>query len=178
MVLQLNTIKERLEKLAQEREQLLEYQRLDKKRKAIEFCILDHDRVKVVKELNEVRSTAASAERQCGLKHDACVHMHGLKGCCAVQNGQKQEDVQAMAAQARDGINGTNDQFQAKLTEVQEIEREIGTVEKAVQVAQEEVDQLTQRQAQLDIDIKEFQASEHNAETDKVCATATCIWIV
>lgn len=51
---QLRTIKERLEKLAKEREQLLEYQRLDKKRKAIEFCILDHDRVKIVKELNEV----------------------------------------------------------------------------------------------------------------------------
>lgn len=54
LVLQLKTIKERLEKLAKEREQLLEYQMLDKKRKAIEFCILDHDRVKIVKELNEV----------------------------------------------------------------------------------------------------------------------------
>lgn len=53
-VMQLKTIKVRLEKLAKEREQLLEYQRLDKKRKAIEFCILDHARVKIVKELKEV----------------------------------------------------------------------------------------------------------------------------
>ena len=54
--MQLTTIKERLEKLAKEREQLLQYQRLDKKCKAIEFCILDLDRAKTVKELNEVRT--------------------------------------------------------------------------------------------------------------------------
>jgi chromosome segregation ATPase len=53
-MMQLKTIKDRLEKLSEEREQLMEYQRLDKKRKAIEFCILDHDRVKIVKELNGV----------------------------------------------------------------------------------------------------------------------------
>lgn len=98
-----------------------------------------------------------------------------MTGCSAVQNGQRQEDVQSTAAQARDGIDGTSDQFQAKAAEVQQIESEINTVEKALQAAQGEVDELTQRQAQLDIDIKEFQANEHNSETDKVRACVPLI---
>lgn len=61
--MQLKTIKARLQKLAKEREQLLQYQRLDKKRKAIEYCILDHDRLKILQELKNVR-------RLCSLQHD------------------------------------------------------------------------------------------------------------
>lgn len=90
-----------------------------------------------------------------------------------MQNVQRQEDVAAMASHARDGIDGTQEQFQGKEAEVQEIEREISTVEKAVQAAQQEVDTLTQRQAQLDIDIKEFQSNEHNSETEKVRVTGS-----
>jgi cell division septum initiation protein DivIVA len=56
---------------------------------------------------------------------------------------------------------------------VQEVDREISMVEKALNTAQEEVNELTQRQAQLDMDIKEFQANERSSEADKVrCAAA------
>lgn len=80
-----------------------------------------------------------------------------------------------MASQARDGIDGTKEQFQSKEAEVQEVEREISTIEKAAQAVQREVDELTQKHAQLDIDIKEFQSNERSSESDKVCfAKWTC----
>lgn len=55
-LLQLKTIAERLEKLEFERQELLEYQRLDRKRRAIEYCILDNDRTETMQHINRVCS--------------------------------------------------------------------------------------------------------------------------
>jgi septal ring factor EnvC (AmiA/AmiB activator) len=98
----------------------------------------------------------------------ACLDGDLTGACNAAQNQQRQEDVQSLASQARDGFDGTKEQFQAKEAEVQEVDREISMVEKALNTAQEEVNELTQRQAQLDMDIKEFQANERSSEADKV----------
>jgi chromosome segregation ATPase len=53
-MMQLKTISDRLEKLQSEREELLEYHRLDRQKRAIEYRILDKDRVDVVAQINEV----------------------------------------------------------------------------------------------------------------------------
>ena len=55
--MQLHTISERLEKLESEREELLEYQSLDRRRRAIEYCILHNDRAAKVEQINDVRAS-------------------------------------------------------------------------------------------------------------------------
>lgn len=54
LLVQLQTISARLEKLESERQELLEYQRLDRKRRAIEYCILDSDRAETIQQINKV----------------------------------------------------------------------------------------------------------------------------
>lgn len=87
-----------------------------------------------------------------------------------MQTQHKQEEVQSLASQARDGIDGTKELCKAKEAEVKDIDWEINVAEKALQEAQREGDELTQRHAQLDISIKDFQANERNSETEKVRA--------
>eukprot|EP00892_Ulva_mutabilis_P006487 jgi/Ulvmu1/420/UM001_0427.1 len=81
----LKTIAERLEKLESERQELLEYQRLDRKKRAIEYCILDNDRTEVMQQINKVKE---SQER---VQHAADCARENAENCADARNTLQEE---------------------------------------------------------------------------------------
>jgi chromosome segregation ATPase len=87
-----------------------------------------------------------------------------------VQCHKRRQDVRSAASEAREGVEMTQEQVQQKQAQVDAVQHDMATLERSEQQGQEEIDELTKKHAQLDIDIKDCERNQHNSENDKVCA--------